>query len=59
MSRQGNCWNNAVAESFFGILKMERFKKRICKNQEIVRPNIYEYIIVLYNPIHRHSRIGG
>jgi putative transposase len=37
MSRRGNCWDNAVAESFFGSLKKERIKKRIFKNRELVR----------------------
>jgi transposase InsO family protein len=34
MSRKGNCWDNAVAESFFGSLKKERIKKQIYKNRE-------------------------
>ena len=35
MSRRGNCWDNAVAESFFASLKKERMKKRIYKNREL------------------------
>ena len=35
MSRKGNCWDNAVAESFFGSLKKERIKKQIYKNREL------------------------
>lgn len=35
MSRRGNCWDNAVAESFFGSLKKERIKKQIYKNREL------------------------
>ena len=34
MSRKGNCWDNAVAESFFSSPKKERVKKRIYKNRE-------------------------
>lgn len=40
MSRRGNCWDNAVAESFFGSLKKERIKKRIYKNREIASADI-------------------
>jgi putative transposase len=35
MSRKGNCWDNAVAESFFSSLKTERTKKQIYKNREL------------------------
>jgi len=35
MSRKGNCWDNAVAESFFGSLKKERIKKQIYKNRSL------------------------
>ena len=35
MSRKGNCWDNAVAESFFSSLKNERIKKHIYKNREL------------------------
>ena len=35
MSRKGNCWDNAVAESFFSSLKKERIKKQIYKNREL------------------------
>ncbi len=59
MSCRGNCWDNAVAESFFGSLKKERIKKRIYKNREIARADIYEYIESFYNPVRRHSHLGG
>lgn len=35
MSRKSNCWDNAVAESFFGSLKKDRIKKQIYKNREL------------------------
>ena len=35
MSRKGNCWDNAVAESFFSSLKKERIKKQLYKNREL------------------------
>ncbi len=59
MSRRGNYWDNAVAESLFGSLKKERIKKRIYKNRGIARADTYEYIEAFYNPIRRHSRLGG
>ena len=49
MSRRGNCWDNAVAEAFFGSLKKERIKKRIYK-QDLARSDIFEYIEMFYNP---------
>ena len=35
MSRRGNCWDNAVAESFFSSLKKERIKKRVYKTRDL------------------------
>jgi putative transposase len=37
MSRRGNCWDNAVAESFFSSLKKERIKKRIYKTRDLAK----------------------
>ena len=59
MSRRGNCWDNAVAESFFSSLKKERIKKRIYKTREIARADIFDYIEVFYNRKRRHSHLGG
>jgi putative transposase len=59
MSRRGNCWDNAVAESFFSSLKKERIKKRIYKNREIAHADISEYIESFYNRTRRHSYLGG
>ena len=59
MSRRGNCWDNAVAESFFSSLKKERIKKRIYKNREIARADISDYIDLFYNRSRRHSYLGG
>jgi transposase InsO family protein len=58
-NERGNCWDNAVAESFFGGLKKERIKKRIYKNREIATANISAYIEQFYNPARRHSHLGG
>jgi putative transposase len=59
MSRRGNCWDNAVAESFFSSLKKERIKKRIYKTRDMARADIFEYIEMFYNPTRRHSHLGG
>lgn len=44
MSRRGNCWNNAVAESFFVSLKKDRIKKRIYKTRQLAAEDISDYI---------------
>ncbi|HRX83045.1 MAG TPA: IS3 family transposase [Pirellulaceae bacterium] len=59
MSRRGNCWDNAVAESFFGSLKKERIKKRIYRDRRQATNDISDYIESFYNPIRRHQHIGG
>ena len=58
MSRRGNCYDNAVAESFFQLLKRERIKRRIYKNREEARRDIFNYIEMFYNPIRRHGYSG-
>lgn len=59
MSRWGNCWDNAVAESFFSSLKKERIRKRIYKTRDLARADVFDYIAVLYNRTRRHSHLGG
>ena len=59
MSRKGNCWDNAVAESFFSSLKKERVKKQIYKNRDLAMNDIADYIDSFYNRTRRHSHIGG
>jgi putative transposase len=59
MSRRGNCWDNAVAESFFGSLKKERIKKRIYKDRDEATKEIGDYIESFYNRTRRHSHLGG
>jgi len=59
MSRKGNCWDNAVAESFFSSLKKERIKKQIYKNREVAVADIAHYIDTFYNSTRRHSHLGG
>ncbi|MDF5612702.1 IS3 family transposase, partial [Vibrio parahaemolyticus] len=49
MSRRGNCHDNAVAESFFQLLKRERVKRKIYSTREDARMDIFEYIEMFYN----------
>ncbi len=59
MSRRGNCWDNAVAESFFSSLKKERIRKRIYKTRDLAKADVFDYIEVFYNRNRRHSHLGG
>ena len=59
MSRRGNCWDNAVAESFFSSLKKERIKRRIYKTRDMAKADIFDYIEMFYNQSRRHSHLGG
>jgi len=56
MSRRGNCHDNAVAESFFSLLKTERVKRKIFKTRNEARSEIFNYIEFFYNPTRRHGR---
>jgi transposase InsO family protein len=55
MSRKGNCWDNAVAESFFHTLKTELVHHKKFKTREQARYAIFEYIEIFYNRKRRHS----
>ncbi|SVJ70617.1 integrase catalytic subunit [Klebsiella pneumoniae] len=55
MSRSGNCHDNAVAESFFLLLKRERIKKRIYGTRDEARSDIFDYIEMFYNSKRRHG----
>lgn len=59
MSRRGNCWDNAVAESFFSSLKKERIKRRIYRTRDLAKADVFDYIEVFYNRTRRHSHLGG
>lgn len=59
MSRRGNCHDNAVAESFFQLLKRERIKRRIYDTRQDARSDVFNYIELFYNPTRRHSTIAG
>jgi putative transposase len=58
MSRKGNCWDNAVAESFFHSLKTELVHHEDYHNRSEARASIFEYIEVFYNRQRRHSYLG-
>ena len=55
MSRKGNCWDNAVMESFFGRLKVELIYAENYTSIEQARAGIFEYIEIFYNKQRRHS----
>ncbi len=59
MKRRGNCWDNAVAKSFFSSLKKERIRKRIYKTRNLARADIFDYVEVFYNRARPHSHLGG
>ena len=58
MSRKGNCWDNAVAESFFATLKTELVYTRRFETRAEARQAIFEFIEVFYNRHRRHSTLG-
>jgi putative transposase len=58
MSRKGNCWDNAVAESFFASIKVELKTDQAWSTRAEARTAILEYIQTWYNPIRRHSANG-
>jgi len=59
MSRRADCWDNAVAESFFGTLKNELIYRRPWLTRKSACDAISEYIEIFYNRIRRHSTIGN
>ncbi len=58
MGRVGQCWDNALAESFFGALKNELVYQTVFASQEIARRAVAEYIEVFYNRTRLHSALG-
>lgn len=57
MSRRGNCWDNAISESFFHTLKVELIHEQHYYSRESARQSIFEYIEVYYNQKRLHSSI--
>ncbi len=58
LSRRGNCWDNAVAESFISRLTKERIKNRIYKKREITTADVSAYINSFYDPTRRHQHLS-
>ena len=58
MSRKGDCWDNAVAESFFATLKKELVRNRAFDTRDDARAEVFEYIEVFYNRQRLHSSLG-
>lgn len=59
MSRKGNCWDNAVAESFFKTIKVECINKYIFTNKDMLIKVVFRYIEGWYNTVRIHSTLGG
>jgi len=55
MSRRGNCWDNAVTESFFGVLKAEMIHHERFATRQEARDKLFDYIEVFYNRMRIHS----
>ncbi len=55
MSRKGDCWDNAVVESFFGSLKSERLFWQHYPTRHAAQNDIVDYIAMFYNPLRLHS----
>lgn len=58
MSRKGNCWDNAVAESFFSTLKTELIHDRRWASRTDLRSAVFDYIEIFYNRQRLHSTLG-
>ena len=58
MSRRGTCHDNAVAESFFQLLKRERIRRRTYLTREAARQDMFDYIEMSYSPKRKHTNNG-
>jgi transposase InsO family protein len=58
MSRLGNCWDNAVAESFFATLEFELIENQVFTTRAVARTAIFEFIEVFYNRQRAHQTLG-
>ena len=58
MSRQADCWDNAVAESFFATLKVELVHDALWSTRAAARGAVFEYLEIFYNQQRRHSSLG-
>ena len=57
MSGKGECWDNAVVESFFGTMKTE-LGDPVWESRDAARTGIFDYIEIWYNRVRRHSTLG-
>lgn len=58
MNRRGNCHDNALAGSFFNLLKRERICRRVYPSRDEVRQDVFDCIEMFYNPKRKHVRNG-
>ncbi len=58
MSGKGNCYDNAVTESFFGSIKDECVHRTVYHSRDDARQSLFEYLEVFYNRQRRHSSLG-
>jgi len=58
MSRKGDCWDNACAETFFKTLRAELIRSKIYRSREEARRAIFEYVEIFYNRKRLHSYLG-
>ena len=58
MSRKGNCWDNAVMESFLARLKVELIYPENYRTVDALRAGLFEYLEIFYNRQRRHSSLG-
>jgi len=58
MSRKGDCWDNAVAESFFKTLKVERVYRNKYDSRRIAENDVFWWIEAWYNRKRKHSKLG-
>jgi len=59
MSRKGNCWDNAVAESFYHSIKTELIYTERYATRDEAKQSVFQYVEVYYNRVRRHSAIGS
>jgi transposase InsO family protein len=58
MSRKGNCWDNAPAESFFHTIKVEELNWTLYANRDEAQAAVFRYIEMFYNRLRMHSGIS-
>ena len=59
MSARGNCYDNAVVESFFGLMKRERINRTRYLTRDEAKADIFDYIERFYNRKRRHGYLGN